>query len=477
MFILKIDSANILATDNKFEVLQATKNPESVLLKSIIGIPESGQINNTAAIISPYQDNAFYFNGPAPLPLVGSKSGLYEPDDQLGAMETKIKDLEGLLTATHLGKLFDAAPKIPGQQKLDDIYYNGDQVNIDLVIQDLEKARQAYLQTGSTVNITEICTKRLLEIKTKLWVTDLRISDLEAMSNGATNEDLPRLLDYKKDLESAKEFWGKVSSLPPRLPSPPPTQGGLLEKINTLSDEYIESAKKGDPVWMKSNELFEALSKYMGIAGTDESFGKGFAIGTFFTEIMKGISQDPNNDGKLDHDDVLSLWNSSNGFLENIKFLSNDLFEHIGYKKVPQLLLRSLDKYTNVDNNPLKEKELENFFNDKVDITGDGKIDYQDVIAVWNGKRPDYLLGKIQELSKNLLAEVDPLSHTKELAELGKNLAEYLNTGYFDKRDSLFEFFGNKKDLNGDGQIDYKDIISAWKSYPPFGGGGGGMVR
>ncbi|OGI13329.1 MAG: hypothetical protein A3I68_05560 [Candidatus Melainabacteria bacterium RIFCSPLOWO2_02_FULL_35_15] len=73
-------------------------------------------------------------------------------------------------------------------------------------------------------------------------------------------------------------------------------------------------------------------------------------------------------------------------------------------------------------------------------------------------------------MSETLLAEKDPLSQTKKISELGMALAEYLNMGYFDKRGSLFEFLADKKDLNGDGQIDYQDIITAWKNYPPFGG-------
>lgn len=212
--------------------------------------------------------------------------------------------------------------------------------------------------------------------------------------------------------------------------------------------------------WLKSTELFEALSEYTGVTELDERAGKGYEVHLFLKDLMKGIKQDPNNDGKIDHDDVLFLWKSSDGILGSIKLQVDSVLESYGHKKVPPVLMQLLAKYTSTNYNPIetlkKEKELESYFNDiKTDITGDGKVDFKDVIAVWNGKLPDYSLGKIQELSKKLLEVEDPLSHTKEIAELGMALSEYLNTGYFDKKGSLFEFFGNKKDLNGDGKIDY----------------------
>ena len=193
---------------------------------------------------------------------------------------------------------------------------------------------------------------------------------------------------------------------PPDGQVPPNDQipsGMLFGKVMDLSNEYIIYAQthKNDfntndtpnrhqlimkaPPWGNSNELFDALSQYTGIPESQQRIG---AVKEFFNKIMRGMSDDVNQDGTLDCNDVLAIWNNTSNnhdALQTVKKLSKELLDdpYNNLIEVPKLG-KALAKLTHTEYDLGKADSLFNFFlRDKSDLTGDGKIDYKDVIKFW----------------------------------------------------------------------------------------------
>ena len=188
-----------------------------------------------------------------------------------------------------------------------------------------------------------------------------------------------------------------LSQTPEVNPASPvkPSLEMLLGKIMDLSNEYIIYAQTHPyfpntkmayhiPPWAKSNELFETLAQYTGTSINNENVK---IIQDFFYKIQIKKPSDPNKDGKLDHNDVLALWqgDKDSSILKEIKFLYHDVFadpekHHVeGTAK----LARALAKYTNTEYTVGKANSLLSGFNWANDVTGDGVLDYKDLIAYW----------------------------------------------------------------------------------------------
>ncbi len=106
---------------------------------------------------------------------------------------------------------------------------------------------------------------------------------------------------------------------------------------------------------------------------------------------------DMNNDGRVDQTDFLTLMekveippnHKKEDDLETIKLLSNSLLDTPQYvigNRIPDIafLGKILERYTNTEYDASKAQKLVEFFLvNKSDLTGDGKVDPQDVITFW----------------------------------------------------------------------------------------------
>lgn len=99
------------------------------------------------------------------------------------------------------------------------------------------------------------------------------------------------------------------------------------------------------------------------------------------------------------------------------------------------------------------------------DMNNDKKLDNSDVdlLAKKIGDDGGSNLKEIERLSKLLLDQ--PYSNLQEIDNLARLLGKETGVPYsLGKSNSLFNFFLREKDdLNGDGNIDYKDVIDFWK--------------
>ena len=77
----------------------------------------------------------------------------------------------------------------------------------------------------------------------------------------------------------------------------------------------------------------------------------------------------------------------SDNLLETIQELSTNLLEYHNPQFIGtsiSKLAKALAEYTHTENEPWNEANLHRFFlRNKSDLTGDGQIDYQDVVACW----------------------------------------------------------------------------------------------
>ncbi len=169
--------------------------------------------------------------------------------------------------------------------------------------------------------------------------------------------------------------------------------------------------------------------------------------------------------------------------LEKIKELSKGLLEDPYHNliEIPELG-KALAKYTNTEYDLGKADQLFNFFlRDKSDLTGDGVIDYQDVIAFWksldkpampefpkhvnidldNDGTVDYSIedGKIFKFpppgTKQPVVEVDSIAGVdlKKLSDEIKEKFEYCNSKPHPMPVCTEVQFDD--DINGDGKIDH----------------------
>ena len=186
-----------------------------------------------------------------------------QPGNKIDDLESKIKNLETLLTAidlgndvvpdnsadpTTLGVQYDFDPNTVGIQRLDSIYYkeNGE-VNIELVMKDLEVTRKEDLEIRKKSGLTSLedPNGRLSEIEAKLTGGQQRFNDLTNLLNSLiegkeydtdlltpgiqmvsglstalhpngnqdanlVEQEIIKVVEYEKDLLSAKDFWEKV---------------------------------------------------------------------------------------------------------------------------------------------------------------------------------------------------------------------------------------------------------------------------
>ena len=277
------------------------------------------------------------------------------------------------------------------------------------------------------------------------------------------------------------------------------SQGKLLGEIIDLSNEYILYAKthqnhftrnpNGDdqvhimmaPPWERSNDLFEALSQFTGIPQSRKTIS---AVKNFLYKIMRGENLDPNQDKKLDYNDIMSVWDNTfhpHKLIKMIQALSHNLLEDITnhLNEIP-LLAKTLAEYTHTEYTVGKVNSLSGFFSgQKSDLNNDGRVDYNDVIAYWNGlddstpRFPyavdidfnndgqfDYLIrdNKIFKYMQNGIAyqqvENIPGVNLTELASEIEN--KYKEAKYSDKKVD-FEL-----DIDHDGK---KDRIYGWETY------------
>lgn len=308
---------------------------------------------------------------------------------------------------------------------------------------------------------------------------------------------------------------------------PPLSPELLLGKIMDLSNEYIIYAKahqnwyrnetdKGttdidrimlSPPWERSNELYEALAQYTKTPASLENINN---VKSFFYRIMKDRPVDPNHDGRLDHSDVLTIWGDydgsgppltkgdingdgqinqgdvnsltealwigdmdNNGKLDQADY--ETLKRIIGFPiplgersivrpLIPPARQGDLNHDLRLDN---KDLDILRRILKAGDMDGDGKIDKSDLellIKIIGNPDP---LPTIKDLSKALLD--DPYHNLIKVPKLGKALAKYTGTEYtLGKADRLISFFlREKRDLTGDGVIDYQDVIAFWKRLDP----------
>ena len=285
----------------------------------------------------------------------------------------------------------------------------------------------------------------------------------------------------------------------------------LLGKIMDLANEYIIYAQTnqgamldgvglGNCPWNKSNALFDALAQYTDIPATKENITN---VKSFFCGIMQGMPQDPNGNGMQDYGDVLTIWGSGDGSPPVTKGDINgdgtvDRADLIALKDalktgdlngdgkldvVDQQLLKNMinggpitDVWRpNVGSGDLnhdgqinqKDLDILGYVLKAGDMNNDKKVDKTDLKILTELVGDKDSLTTIKDLSKGLLE--DPYHHLTEIPKLGKALAKYTNTEYdLRKADSLFNFFlhteKKDQDVNGDGQVDYQDVIVFWKS-------------
>ncbi len=292
-----------------------------------------------------------------------------------------------------------------------------------------------------------------------------------------------------------------------------PSQEMLHGKIIDLANKYIIYAQTykdpctggrpcllyiQSPPWEESNELYEALAQYTGTPASDENID---GVKSFFYGIMKNKPIDPNKDGRLDYNDVLSIWgvdHSPGALLQKIQTLSKNLLEDMSHHlSEVQDLTKALAKYTHTEYTVGKANSFLDFFSGS-DLTGDDKIDYQDVIAYW--KKLDDTIPRFPvdvDIDLNHDGKFDyTIRHNKifKMAEDGKTILEsnelknipgidlfelasviekkFKECNYSDKVD--FDL-----DINHDGKKDriYSwDVIASWKNLnkpnpmprPPF---------
>ena len=232
-----------------------------------------------------------FFLSIIPIPLFGdNKKG---SGNEIDSIETKIKALEGFITAEHLGQPFDADQNIAGNQTIAEIYYKGNNEvnNIDFVQKELEKARQEDIELRRTTGHTtsdDSPVYRLSEIDNKLLVAEQRIRDLsnfaEALKRGSGNFDvdpytpgkqivsglntaqnpngsndlnvvnaeLNRALAYKQDLESAKDFWEKIG---------PAHENIISNSITKVTKDEMENNVTGIKKLEQLHDLLNSLIK------------------------------------------------------------------------------------------------------------------------------------------------------------------------------------------------------------------------
>ena len=320
---------------------------------------------------------------------------------------------------------------------------------------------------------------------------DNSINQIKANDNGnhaaqfeSPDETLLKLHEHVEQSDSLEQVLGRELSSIHKIKS----KERLLGEIQDLSSSYIIDAMNAqgkqrfiEPPWLASNQLYVALGEYRGAQLASETVE---AIMDFFDGIEAGKPSDINGDGHLSYQDVLAIANGSKvspqppiepplppmppdpagDIKEFSKLLLEDPDKNLGLVKK---LAHKLAAHTGIGVDLARIDRLYSFFlREKSDLTKDGHIDHQDVIAFWRDPKPKPPADPwktIVELSKPLLE--NPLDNLLLVPKLAKSLEAV--TGVEDdlgKQDALMRFvLRGQHDITGDGVINHSDIVEFWK--------------
>ena len=281
---------------------------------------------------------------------------------------------------------------------------------------------------------------------------------LQVQNTGETSKskDTPDAALLKSLSGGMPELNGVCLGCPPHLPPFPP--GGyvppnnqippamLFGKIVDLANEYIIYAQthpysRAIPPWERSNELFDTLAQYTGTHVNNESVK---ALKDFFYNIQIKEPNDPNQDGKLDHNDVLNLWNPTPIFVVPLKSQQQTANRLVG-----------LDG-SNGGQEPVT----------KGDINGDGKVDQQDIQCLYsifpeaNVNQDNKLDQEDYNMLKKSIEEGHPIViHIGGPMGPDHIVGDVNRDNKIDEKDlDLLQNTLNVGDMNNDKQVDDKDL-------------------
>jgi len=389
----------------------------------------------------------------------------------------------------------------------------GKQAAANQRIKDLENLKQSWLD--GTWN------------KNPLYISGVDSNPTTGDIN-EVNHELERAKAYKAEIGSMSDFWKKISdghvgetestqntkpldTDPPENTNSKPLhpytdpientnssidlnnltedQEAYYNQIKTGLKYVLDDAKNGVDITSKdfkstsfAMKIFAYLKDLTGVKIEDS---KKSEILKYISKIADGSAEDFNGDENFDVADLIKVWETPAPppppppkeaeelakLSDAVKKLFNDEDPGVDPEELPALLAKELIKLTGVGGNANDRMEAINSFLETgkaTDKNGDGEFDYKDLVEIW--KKPNQTSSAVDTIVKIIKGEAEgnTFKLKKDLYNLLASQTKKEST--LERRTLVSDILKKiangdmSGDMNGDGSLDYGDVIAAWNS-------------